>query len=209
MGPQKAITKKPYFEGQIISSNEYSVLNENISIEDLKNTFGTKEVMSFKDGFFKKNYYNPEGGLIMTAIYDQENNKLYREYAGENVTYFSIPSENNFICSYEEIGTAEILNTACDKVKLNIKPKTGTLGYDDNMTIIYYLSNTFKLDPEWYNEYKESCYNEVISIYPGMSMGSDLSLSGYAIKTRAIGMTFMEIDKDIFRPDTSRKLVKQ
>lgn len=169
-----------YFEGEIIYNIVYSNIIIDVSSDYLEENIGSKVILTFKNGNHRKEYYSKSGKLLSVRILDLDKKKSFSKSTGENtVDWIDITKQDtkltfkrikdSTIIGYSSIGIEAIGSTVVNEENISL---TGTFFYAKELNV----------NPEWYKDYKEANFNEIIKIGKGLSV-SEVSNTPYWVST--------------------------
>ncbi len=81
-------TKKKYFEGIVTYNIDYESFHKNFTRESLKETIGSKMILTFKNGNYKKEFFSPDGKLLNVRFLDLQKNRLYGKLFDNDTIFF-------------------------------------------------------------------------------------------------------------------------
>lgn len=188
--------KVSYFEGMITYSIDYLPLSDKYSKESLKKSIGAKMILTFKEGNYKKQYYSSNGNLLSQRYLNLEEQRSYsKSVANDTIYWFDItksdsktqlfPIKDTTILNYPTIGMAtETLVSGL------------SYGYKTYREVgEYYFAKDLKVDPNWYVDYKESNFYEMMKFGQGMQLFSVNENFFWAQIFTAISIETKDIDK--------------
>jgi len=163
--------KDDFFEGVITYNIEYKSINEGSTSERLKKIIGSKMILTFKNGNYKKEYFSPEGKLLSFRILNLTKNKSFLKMYDIDTLYWFDITKNDSKTTFIKHKDSTIL----DHITTGVKTKT-TLRMDSypNRTYEcggeYYFAKDLSVNPKWYKNYKEGNLNEIIKIGKGIQL---------------------------------------
>lgn len=161
--------KNPYFEGQIIYGIEYISNHVKMSPTELEQYIGSKMVLTFKNGNYKKEFFSPEGKLVRETICNIKELKSYSRSHYSDTIYFSDVKRYDVNTTLEILSDTTIDNHPCAVVKTGYTFQTGNpdmpISELEDITI---YAKDLAVNPDWYADYNEGRYNEIIAYTKGI-----------------------------------------
>lgn len=166
-----SIINEPYFEGQITYDIEYTSYSEKFQLEKIKEFVGSKMILTFKDGNYKKEYFSPSGTLLQKRILNLKDRKSYLKTSDTDTIFWVDITKNDSKTTFEVLNDTIILKHPCTVIKTktivsgkNFKEKSieveGLFSYAKDLPI----------NPIWYNEYMESDFKEISKFGKGIAI---------------------------------------
>jgi len=152
------LNSQKYFEGTIKYKYDYIIKNDKLSIDRLKDFFGTSSEFYFKEGNFLERY---DKGILKEQLYRMKDHRLYfRNKTSDTVNYSNTLLPGKQIIKTEiNIDKDTVLGIICHELVID---------YDDYKFSLYF-NRDYAIDPDWYVDYKRNgkdVYSRLIkSIY--------------------------------------------
>ena len=182
-------TNKKYFEGVVTYNIEYESYSDKFTAKRLKEIFGSKMVLYFKNGNFNKEFYAPDGKLVSIYFLDLQKNKLYaKRNDTDTISFYDITKKKDIV-NYKRIKDSIINNIPAIGIKVDALVKTKK--YPDKLFTAsgkYYFSKQHKINPDWYKNYKEDKKNKIFSIGKGIQILSSFKYSLWKQTIKAINI---------------------
>ncbi len=167
----KTESKADYFEGLITSKVEFQPYSENFSSTQLTELFGNKTVLSFKNGNFRKQYFSPSGKLLRESYLDLIENKFYTKIHDSDTILWIDITKNDSETIFNTINDTTLLNQSA--IGIVTKTEVNMAMYPNktfHVSGTYYFSKKYKVNPNWYKNYKEGNFNEIITEGKGLQL---------------------------------------
>lgn len=165
------IAKAKYFEGIVTYRLDYEPYSDRFSDKQLKELMGYKMIVHYKKGNLKKEYYSPTGELLNERYLDLKAGKYYsRKFDNDTVFWIDITvadSKSTFKRLKDTIIAKQEAIGVLSKIAVKIAPYPDSIF---NVTSRNYFSKKHKLKPEWYRNFNESNFNELIKIGKGVEL---------------------------------------
>ena len=204
------INKKKYFEGFVEYDISYKPIHKNATTDFLEKNYGAKEIMIYKNGFYKRIKLNKDGDTISVIIHNPRQKKMYGTHISTGDTIMSYSTIENVMKSYSiEKLKKSVLNgekVKGVKLQLELKDEHAFENYKTQNTT-YFFSKKHKINPIYHENQKDGFYNEIVKTYPYLVL-KQISNDGY-IKEETKVFTKVEnkkIEESIFIIDTSKPL---
>jgi hypothetical protein len=161
---------KIYFEGTIIYSLEYKPSSPQFSNEDIKELIGTKMIFTFKNGSYKKMFYSPDGELISIRVLDLVEKKSYMQRMESDTAYWFDITVRDTKSTFKKYTDSTLLKVPVKRIEVQssfiLDPNQENLKFNNT----YYIAKLIKINPEWFSEFKEGDYNELVKIADGITL---------------------------------------
>lgn len=189
-----------YFEGVITYEIDYEPYNKHITPDLLKDQIGEKMILTFKDGNYKKEYFAPNGKLLGVRVLNLQENKMYlRSHDRDTTFWFDIrkaDTKTNFSRGNDTI----IFNHPAVVIETTSSVKSSEL--PDKVYEISdktYFSKKLKVNPNWYKNFKEASFDEIIAVGKGIRI-FEVNKGIYWIRTtKAIDIKEKSINKETLK----------
>ena len=112
-----SLEKTKYFEGQVIYDIEYTPYNKTISPNKIKEMVGSKMILTFKKGNYKKEYFSPNGKLLQERILNLKDNKSYMSTKDSDTIFWMDITKNTSNTTFEVLKDSTVLNHPCTIIK--------------------------------------------------------------------------------------------
>jgi|GEM_PF-1666499 len=169
-----------YFEGEIEYNIDYSDILINVYSDYLEENIGDKVVLTFKNGNQKKEYYSKSGKLLSVRFLDLKQKKLFSKSTNEDtVSWIDITKQDTKL-TFEQIKDSTVMGYSV----VGIKTVGSTIVNDETFYLSgqFYYAKKLRINPEWYKDYYEANFNEIIKIGKGITI-SQVSNTPYWITT--------------------------
>ncbi len=170
-GNAKTSSNNKLFEGAITYSLEYTPYSALLSSDTLKELLGSELKVDFKKGNYRKQYFSPGGTLLQERYLDlKEKKSYYRSLDSDTIYWFNITKTNNE-CTFNLLKDTVLFNYQARAVKTETTVLMKNFGKDSiKLWGLYYYSKKHKVNPQWYKDYNEDGFNEVIKYGKGISL---------------------------------------
>ena len=195
--------KESYFEGVITYSIDYLPLSDNYSRESLKEFIGAKMILTFEQGNFKKEYYSSNGNLLSQRYLNLDDQRSYSKSIGNDTIYWFDITKLDSRTEFIRIRDTTILNHPT--IGIGTETFVSGVGFGDKTFRVvgeYYYSKSLRVDPNWYVNYKEGNFNEIIKVGKGIQL---LTISEGLFWAQIISAQSIEI-KDIEKSDITLEI---
>ena len=167
--------KDRYFEGQIVYGLNYKPYQDyaDINPDKIKESFGSTVVLTYKNGCNKKEYYSPDGKLLSQRYLDLKKQKAYlRTMDSDTVFWFNI-NVNDSKTIFTVLEDTIIRDYPCKTIKsVTTTPIKESKGEVVTTTSIHYYASDLMVNPNWFKDYNEGNFNEIIKVAKGISIES-------------------------------------
>jgi len=165
------IKHTPYFEGQVVYDIEYTSNNDNIPAQKLMEFIGSKMVLTFKKGDYKKEYFSPSGLLLQERILNLKKGRNYLRAPNNDTIYWVDITKHDTKTSFSVVKDTTILDHHCKIISTkSIVPGENfgdkTIGVEG----LYIYAQDLPVNPEWYSNYLEGNFNEIIEVEKGIAI---------------------------------------
>jgi len=170
--PKKSMTpSKDYFEGVITYNISYKPYSDTYDADKLKDYIGSKMILTFKNGNFKKEYYSRDGLLLNVRFCDLQEKKAYSQNIKNDTIYWIDITKNDSETTFKRIKDSIILGYKSRALETHSTVRMNI--YSNKPMEIsgkYYFAKELAVDPNWYEDYNEGNYNEIIKVGEGMQL---------------------------------------
>lgn len=166
-----SLEKTKYFEGQVIYNIEYTPYNKNFSPDRIKEMVGSKMILTFKKGNYKKEYFSPNGELLQERILNLKDYKSYMSTKDSDTIFWIDITKNTSKTTFEVLKDSTILNHPCTIIKT--KSAVSLKSHNEEpfeIEGIFKYAKDLPVNPDWYVNYKEGNFNEIIESGKGISI---------------------------------------
>jgi hypothetical protein len=177
-----------YFEGKIQYTLQITPKSRNIDLKRLKQLIGNGSTLLFNDGNFRHDH---DGGDTEFTIYNRRDNKLYEKKRGNDTIYW-------YDCGASRKPIKELKQSALKKTVLGIECSELIVQYPDYKKSEYYNSDSIKLDPQWFAQYKRDDQYKIDAIEKSISLRSDYNFLAMTIISEAKSISWEKIDLKVF-----------
>lgn len=166
-----ACKKKSYFEGEIIYQIDYKPYSTAFRAERIQELIGSKMVLTFKKGNYKKAYFSPDGKLLQTRILNLKDKKSYLIPSDSDTIYWLDITLNASQTDFKELNDTLIMNHPCKSLQTRtVVTLESTQGSTMELEGIYRYAQDLPINPKWYRDYKEGNYQEMVAIAKGIAL---------------------------------------
>lgn len=161
-----------YFEGVVTYSIEYTNSFGNIppdKLEQLKELIGSKMVLTFKNGNYRKDFLSPSGKILGERFLNLQQEKNYHIPHDLDTIYWFDITRYDMKTDFKQIKDSVILNQPVT----GVATETIISNYGERIRTIkgiYYYAKELNVNPSWYKNYKESNFREIIKIGKGIQL---------------------------------------
>jgi len=158
------------FEGQITYEINYDPYKEfeHLTPEWIKENIGSKVILTYKKGNYKKEYYSPEGELLSERYLDLRGQKSYsRGIGNDTINWVDITISGTKI-DFTVLDDTINQGYTCKVIESIARVPVKRLG-GEIVTVgstVYYATD-LPVNPKWFKNYKEANFNEVIQVAKG------------------------------------------
>jgi hypothetical protein len=160
---------KKYFEGTVKYQIEYLPYDASVSRDSLSEVFGETMEFTIKDGFTKKCFYNKDGKIIETDIFDPKNNLSSIFFDGIDTLYQFHENDT----SLNAIEYIHLKDTVIDGINLegirvavvdkkNKRSESKTF-WRKPITFSYYFDKSLAVDPHNFSKFYECEWYRIIN----------------------------------------------
>lgn len=157
-----------YFEGQIIYDIEYSPYDNSFESENLKELMGSKMILTFKDGDYKKEYFSPSGKKLRDVKLILKDKKMYsKRFDSDTISWVDI-TENDTKITFEKLADSIVEGYSCRVLDTEI-----TVRWNNEYYLVeglYIYAQELPINPAWYSDFNEANYNEIMNIAKGIAI---------------------------------------
>jgi hypothetical protein len=176
-----------YFEGIIKYRYDYTIKNDKISIDRLKDFFGTSSEFYFKEGNFLEKY---DKGVLKEQLYRTMDHRLYFRSGTSDTVNFS-----NTLLPGKQIVKTEI-NLDKDTVLGNICHEL-IIEYDDFKFTLYF-NRDFAIDSDWYSDFKRNGRDVYSRLIKSVYLKFKLEYKDFIVVGTATEINRMKLDDSVF-----------
>jgi len=163
--------KTTYFEGQITYEIEYSPYEKKFAPERIKELIGSKMILTFKKGNYKKEYFSPNGELLQERILNLKDKKYYFRTNDSDTIYWMDITKNDSKTTFEVLSDSSILNHPCTIIKTKtIVSGESFNGQSFEIGGLFKFAQDLPINPNWYKDYKEGNFNEIAKSGKGIAI---------------------------------------
>jgi hypothetical protein len=181
------LNNQKYFEGTIKYRYDFVIKNDKISIDRLKDFFGTSIEFYFKEGNFLEKYNK---GVLKEQLYRMKDHRLYfRNATSDTVNY------SNTLLSGKKILNTEI-NLEKDTI-LGIVCHELVIDYDDYKFTLYF-NRDYAIDPDWYLDYKRNGRDVYSKIIKSIYLKFKLEYKDFILVGTATEINRKKLDDSVF-----------
>jgi len=176
----KEVTQDKYFEGEIVYNIDYSNISVELSANYLEENIGDKIILTFKNGNQKKEYYSKSGKLLSVRFLDLEQKKSFSKSTNEDTVNWVDITKQDTKLTFEQIKDSTVMGYSV----VGVKTVGSTIVNDETFYLSgqFYYAKKLRINPEWYKDYYEANFNEIIKIGKGITI-SQVSNTPYWITT--------------------------
>jgi len=188
-----------YFEGEIEYNIDYSDILINVSSNYLEENIGDKIIFTFKNGNQKKKYYSKSGKLLSVRFLDLDQKKSFSKSTNEEIINWVDITKQNTKLAFEQIKDTTVIGYSA----VGIKTVGSSVVNEQTffLTGKFYYAKKLKINPEWYNDYNEANFNEIIKIGKGITISQTsntpywtTTLSATYVKKRKVKDSELKFD---------------
>ncbi len=196
-----------YFEGEIHYNIDYTIQDNRLTKERLKQSPGAKMIMLFRNGNWLKKYYDTDGKLISVRYLDLADKKSYSWESNAEYIHWVDITKNDSPTSFAIRGKATVLGEACTKVTSLTKIDFSGLNFKAKAE--YYYSNRLKTNRNWYKDFAEGNLNEITSQLNCIILKNSSDAYYYTVHNQATKIIEREITDKEFKFDKTRLPLKE
>ncbi|WP_107037547.1 hypothetical protein [Brumimicrobium mesophilum] len=157
-----------FFEGQIVYDIDYKPYEQNFSSERLKEMIGSRMILTFKDGNFKKEFFSSDGSKLSERTLSLKDKKLYsKSNDSDTVLWIDITVTSTKV-TFEKLKDSVVFEYPCTI----ISTKT-VVTFDNeiyNVAALYNYAKDLPINPEWYVDFKEGNFYEIMKVGKGIAV---------------------------------------
>lgn len=157
-----------YFEGQIIYDIEYTPTDDRFSAEDIAEWIGSKMILTFKDGNYKKEYFSPDGTKINERILVLKDNKSYSISNDSDTVLWVDITKHSTKTTFERLEDSTILNHPCTVIKAKATVNMSNEIY--KVEALYFYAKDLPINPTWYIDFKEGNFYDIMKLGKGIAV---------------------------------------
>ncbi|MBI1836263.1 MAG: hypothetical protein HYR91_03250 [Flavobacteriia bacterium] len=191
--------KKSNFEGIIEYHNSFICKTKNIDSIALRVIFGKSATLYFKDGNFSERYND---GVMLEQFYNKKENKTYiKKNLSDTLFWFNCAQKPEKIIKWKLIPhQTKVLKIDCDELVTYYKEKT---------IHFYFNSDSFPINPNWYNKYSYSNKNFVTKIMKSMYLKYKIEYPDFIAEVTATSISKQKVDPRTFEIPQTAILIKE
>jgi hypothetical protein len=152
---------KDYFEGRVEYEVSYQPFDTRFNEEDLLENDGSKIILTFKEGNYKREYYGKTGKLIKKVTYNQKENVLYI-VANDTIYYYSPVGTymqlNKLIQGKDE----KVLNQVCKSYYVELFDPLAPAPIQTTK-YQYFVDPQLSVNPDWYRQFTEGSWDKIMA----------------------------------------------
>ncbi len=160
-----------YFEGEIHYSISYDSLPDYLNEKYLQRNLGVEMILVYKNGNQRKEFYSENGELLSTRYLDLQQNKSFSFQVDEDtVTWFDIRKPDTH-ATFSELSDTIIGNNDYLVLYTTVRtPNPSDKKKDFEVKTQFINSEQLPVNPEWFSNYREGNFNELIGLTKSMSI---------------------------------------
>jgi hypothetical protein len=163
--------KPKYFEGQITYDIEYAPYEKRFKAEKIKEHLGSKMVLTFKDGDYKKEYFAPDGKLLQVRALNLKEEKTYLKLHDSDTIFWFDITKNESFTKFEILKDSTVFNYPCKVVKTNTTMTIKNFSNESvDLDAMYLYAIDLPINAAWYENYYEGNFNEIAKIGEGIAL---------------------------------------
>ncbi|QIE58985.1 hypothetical protein G5B37_05235 [Rasiella rasia] len=153
---------RDYFEGQVVYDITYTPYSDSYPIERLKELIGSKMVLTFKNGNYKKEYYAPNGELVQERFVQLKHDKSYFRTKDSDTVYWVDITINDTKTTFTVLKDTVVMNHPCRIIttKSTVSGE-GFEGKPIEVKGVTTYAQDLPVNPKWYNNFYEGNFNEI------------------------------------------------
>ncbi len=188
-----------YFEGSIQYSHDLRPRSKTIDIVKLRKLVGNGSTLYFKDGNFRHDH---DGGEFEFNLYNRVENRSYYKKRDNDTIFWSD-------CSKGGSCIVRIKPAAKQMEILGIKCRELYIEYTDHVKVEYFNSDSIRVDPGWFTQYKRDDQYKVDAIERSIFLRSELKYPMVQLITQATAVRRKVLSDDIFKIPADAILVEK
>lgn len=204
------ISGQTNFEGKISYNITYEPINPNATVEFLEQNYGTKEILLYRKGYYKRIKLNRLNDTVSVVIFNPKTKMIHGSHISMKDTIMVYPATENVMASYRpsKVENRSIAGNETYGVKYNFKYKPESKsGGPKSPEITYYFSKKHPVKAKWHKNQKDGFYNEIMRDNPYLILMVINDDKWIKIETKtAIEIQPMKINKNLFKIDESKPL---
>ena len=165
----KIDNEKEYFEGSITYSIDYVPTSADFETSYLESNIGDNIILIFKNGNYKKEYYSSNGDIVSTRYLDLKRNKSYTTMVKFDSVFWIDITKEDTKTNFTKLKSSIILNEQVEVYNLENFVSYENSKIEKVISTCSYAKNIL-INPEWYSNYFEGNYNEIVKESPGISL---------------------------------------
>lgn len=192
------VSPKSYFEGRILYNSKYVTKSNKFDTSYLENLFGKTSDLYFKDGNYLEKY---DKGFWLEQLFIRTGNLIYiKKNQSDTLFFFSCEKPGRKILKSEIIRKSEkILGIECDEL---------ITYYEDKNVSFYFNSDTLKINPDWYSNYKLVNKNLNSNKMKAIYLKYKMENADFITTVTATSISHQKIDDRIFVIPTNKIIVE-
>ncbi|NHN28129.1 hypothetical protein FIA58_020820 [Flavobacterium jejuense] len=202
--------RKKYFEGEIIYKIEYEPYEEKYQADRIKELIGSKMVLTFKHGNYKKEYFSPDGKLLQKRVLKLKDKKSYFKTYDSDTIYWIDITVNESKTQFKQLNDTVILNHPCNTIRTKTVVTGENFGGQSfEVGGVFNYAQDLAINPKWYEDYKEGNFNEIAELAKGVSLRTINEGVYWEQKIVAVSINRRKVKKSEFDINLTDKPVKK
>lgn len=191
--------EKGYFEGKISYKNEYLIKSNKVDSAFFNRAFGKTAVLLFKNGNYFEKY---DGGTMLEQFYIRKENKIYIKKSQSDTLYWTdCGIANEKMLKYKINKKREIiLGIECDEL---------VTYYKNKIVSFYFNSDTLKINPDWYKDFKVANKNMNIQVIKALYLKYKFECADFIATVTATSISQQKVDNDVFIIPRDKILIEE
>lgn len=163
--------KDSFFEGTVTYLVKYQPYTTHFKEEALKEFICSKIIFTFKNGNYRKQYVSSNGKIISERYLDLKHKKSYlKQMDNDTMYWFDITKRDNK-ATFKPLRDTIITNYNLRGIETESVVSVPDLGTDSiKLKGIFYFSKKYKVNPDWYKDYHEDNFDEMINYGKGIQL---------------------------------------
>lgn len=163
--------KPRYFEGQVTYSIEYAPYDDRFLPERIKEHIGSKMVLTFKNGDYKKEFFAPDGTLLQERFLNLKEEKTYLKVHDTDTIYWVNITKSDSKTKFEVLNDSTIFDHLCKVIKTKTTVTGPEFGEEPiEMEGFYMYAKDLPINPDWYTNFYEENYNDIVKEAKGITL---------------------------------------
>jgi hypothetical protein len=161
-----------YFEGVITYDIDYDIPDSlDFTVNQLKEFVGAKMVMKFKEGNHLKQFYSSNGRLLNERVLLLEEKRYYNIVSDLDTLFYLDITKPETKTEFTRVKDSIIFNQVTIAIETNsIVPDLGYGAGPQNFVGRYHFSKELLIDPDWFKDYAEANYYEIMKMGKGIHL---------------------------------------